>query len=141
MIKQEDLQVHSLGECRLPSPLKFDSPSHPGTSHFLTDSDRIRLNVKFSDDGDGDDSNQANGRFGRHVASRFGIDLAATLVTQPPCARQNTLSQSKCGAVQLQKADGLLQERSRRNQDLTFFDCLQLSDKPQIVARNEGSEP
>lgn len=36
----------------------------------------------------------------------------------------------------IQKAEGLLQERSRRNQELTLLDCLQLSDKAQIVARN-----
>jgi 6-phosphofructokinase 1 len=56
MLKQEDLRITSLGECRFPSPLEFDSPSHPGASHFLTDSDRIRLNVKFSDDDDVSDS-------------------------------------------------------------------------------------
>ncbi len=56
MINQEELRVTSLGECRSPSPLEFDSPSHPGASHFLTDSDRIRFNVKFSDDGDVGDS-------------------------------------------------------------------------------------
>jgi hypothetical protein len=37
----------------------------------------------------------------------------------------------------LQKAQTLLQERSRRNQGLELFDCLQFADKGQIVARNE----
>jgi hypothetical protein len=37
----------------------------------------------------------------------------------------------------LQKAQALLEERSRRNQRLQLFDCLQFSDKGQIVARNE----
>jgi CBS domain-containing protein len=37
----------------------------------------------------------------------------------------------------LKKAEVLLAERRRRHQDLTLFDCLQLSDKGQIVARNE----
>lgn len=36
----------------------------------------------------------------------------------------------------LQKADQLLNERIRLNQDLTMLDCLQLSDKAQIVARS-----
>ena len=36
----------------------------------------------------------------------------------------------------IQKAAELLQERSRRNQQLTLADCLQFSDKTQIIARN-----
>jgi hypothetical protein len=39
-------------------------------------------------------------------------------------------------AGRLQKASDLLAERIRRNQDLSLLDCLQLSDKAQIVARN-----
>jgi hypothetical protein len=39
--------------------------------------------------------------------------------------------------ARLQKAEALLAERSRRNQTLQLFDCLQFSDKGQIVARNE----
>lgn len=37
----------------------------------------------------------------------------------------------------LAKAESLLAERQRRQQSLTLLDCLQLSDKGQIVARNE----
>jgi CBS domain-containing protein len=37
----------------------------------------------------------------------------------------------------LKKAEELLAERRRRHQDLTLLDCLQLSDKGQIVARDE----
>ena len=37
----------------------------------------------------------------------------------------------------LQKAEALLEERRRRNQSLELIDCLQISDKGQIVARNE----
>jgi hypothetical protein len=37
----------------------------------------------------------------------------------------------------LQKAELLLGERSRRNQALRLFDCLQFSDKGQIIAKNE----
>ncbi len=39
--------------------------------------------------------------------------------------------------ARIQKAETLLAERSRRNQGLALLDCLQLSDKMQIVARNE----
>jgi hypothetical protein len=39
--------------------------------------------------------------------------------------------------ARLQKAQALLAERSRRNQTLQLLDCLQFSDKGQIVARNE----
>lgn len=39
-------------------------------------------------------------------------------------------------ASRVKKAQQLLQERNRRNQSLTLLDCLQLSDKAQIVARN-----
>lgn len=37
----------------------------------------------------------------------------------------------------VQKAEALLEERRRRNQDLNLIDCLQISDKGQIIARNE----
>jgi hypothetical protein len=37
----------------------------------------------------------------------------------------------------LQKAQALLEERSRRNQKLHLIDCLQFSDKGQVIARNE----
>jgi hypothetical protein len=37
----------------------------------------------------------------------------------------------------LQKAEALLEERKRRNQNLGLIDCLQISDKGQIIARNE----
>jgi hypothetical protein len=40
--------------------------------------------------------------------------------------------------ARLQKAQALLKERSRRNQRLQLFDCLQFSDKGQIIARNEA---
>ncbi len=38
----------------------------------------------------------------------------------------------------LEKAEVLLAERERRNQDLNLLDCLQFSDKGQIVLRDEG---
>jgi hypothetical protein len=37
----------------------------------------------------------------------------------------------------LHKAEALLEERRRRNQDLDLLDCLQFSDRGQIVLRNE----
>ncbi|MDP6722582.1 MAG: hypothetical protein QGF59_28220 [Pirellulaceae bacterium] len=40
-------------------------------------------------------------------------------------------------AGRFRKAEELLVERIRRNQDLALLDCLQLSDKAQIVARSE----
>ena len=39
--------------------------------------------------------------------------------------------------ARLQKAQALLGERLRRNQSLRLLDCLQFSDKGQIIARNE----
>jgi hypothetical protein len=39
--------------------------------------------------------------------------------------------------ARLQKARVLLDERRRRNQSLGLLDCLQFSDKGQIIARNE----
>lgn len=38
----------------------------------------------------------------------------------------------------MQKAEALLEERKRRNQDLDLLDCLQFSDRGQIVLRNEA---
>ena len=38
----------------------------------------------------------------------------------------------------LKKAEELMAERSRRNRSVGLLDCLQLSDKGQIVARNES---
>ncbi len=38
----------------------------------------------------------------------------------------------------LQKAEALLEERRRRNQHLDLLDCLQFSDRGQIVLRNEA---
>jgi hypothetical protein len=40
--------------------------------------------------------------------------------------------------ARIAKARDLLAERLRRNQSLQLFDCLQLADKGQIVARNEN---
>jgi CBS domain-containing protein len=40
-------------------------------------------------------------------------------------------------AGRLEKAEQLLAERRRRRQDLTLLDCLQLSDKGHLIARDE----
>ncbi len=45
MIEQQDLMVHTLGECQYRSPLLFDSPSERKKSHFVSDSTRLRVNV------------------------------------------------------------------------------------------------
>lgn len=50
----------------------------------------------------------------------------------PADAWQKFLSEAR-----LDKAQALLAERRRRNQALRLFDCLQFSDKGQIIARNE----
>jgi len=39
--------------------------------------------------------------------------------------------------ARVQKAEELLAERARRNQRVTVLDCIQFSDKGQIIARNE----
>jgi hypothetical protein len=39
--------------------------------------------------------------------------------------------------ARLQKAQALLEERRRRNQRLQMLDCLQFSDKGQVIARSE----
>ncbi len=49
----------------------------------------------------------------------------------------NDLWRDYLSEKRLEKAQTLLQERCRRNQDLTLLDCLQFSDKGQIVARSE----
>lgn len=40
-------------------------------------------------------------------------------------------------AGRLQKAEALLEERRRRSQNLQLLDCLQFSDKAQVIARHE----
>ena len=45
MLTSQDLVVKSLGECRLASPLNLESASHPQASYFVSDSDRVRLDV------------------------------------------------------------------------------------------------
>lgn len=49
----------------------------------------------------------------------------------------DTSWQDFLSAGRIQKAEDLLAERMRRNQDLDLLDCLQFSDKVQIIARNE----
>lgn len=53
-------------------------------------------------------------------------------LTCPGDSWKQFLSESR-----LQKAQALLEERQRRNQNLELIDCLQISDKGQIIARNE----
>ena len=45
MLVPQDLLVHSLGECKHDSPLNFDSASHREASYFVSDAERIRLDI------------------------------------------------------------------------------------------------
>jgi hypothetical protein len=63
------------------------------------------------------------------------IEMRATRLIELGCqgdSWKQYLSESR-----LQKAQALLEERRRRNQALQLIDCLQFSDKGQIIARNE----
>jgi 6-phosphofructokinase 1 len=46
MLTPQDLVVPTLGPCRIPTPLDFDSPSHPNATHFLTDQQRVRYQIR-----------------------------------------------------------------------------------------------
>jgi hypothetical protein len=64
------------------------------------------------------------------------MEMRATRLIELKCqgdSWKQYLSESR-----LQKAEALLEERRRRNQNLELIDCLQISDKGQIIARNEG---
>lgn len=47
MVKQQDLIVPALGECRYGSPLSLESASHERTSFFVPDSQRIRFDLSL----------------------------------------------------------------------------------------------
>lgn len=47
MITPQELVVTNLGECSFASPLNFDSPSHPQSSYFCSDSDRVLYDVRL----------------------------------------------------------------------------------------------
>jgi hypothetical protein len=63
------------------------------------------------------------------------IEMRCTSLIEEHCPG-GTWKQYLSGA-RLQKAQALLDERRRRNQALGLLDCLQFSDKGQIVARHE----
>jgi hypothetical protein len=63
------------------------------------------------------------------------IELRCTELIERHCSADTW--QTFVSEARLQKAQSLLDERRRRNQSLQLFDCLQFSDKGQIVARNE----
>ncbi len=50
MLRQSDLNVTTLGAQRFPTPLDFDSPSHPNSTHFIAERQRIRLDIRIGDD-------------------------------------------------------------------------------------------
>jgi len=63
------------------------------------------------------------------------IEMGLTRIIErgyPDGSWRNCLS-----AGRLEKAQVLLEERQRRNQDVDLLDCLQFSDRGQIVLRNE----
>lgn len=63
------------------------------------------------------------------------LEMRATRLIELTCPGESWkqyLSESR-----LQKAEALLEERKRRNQNLGLIDCLQISDKGQIIAKNE----
>jgi hypothetical protein len=63
------------------------------------------------------------------------LEMRTTRVIELKCqgdSWKQYLSESR-----LKKAQELLEERKRRDQNLELIDCLQISDKGQIIARNE----
>ena len=63
------------------------------------------------------------------------IEMRFTKMIEGNCSDESWKEHLSPGRIQ--KAEDLLNERIRRNQDLGLLDCLQFSDKVQIVARNE----
>jgi len=45
-MKQNDLMVSTLGECRFQSPLLFAHPSESEKGHFVSDSTRLRADLE-----------------------------------------------------------------------------------------------
>ncbi|CAN5595946.1 Swt1 family HEPN domain-containing protein [soil metagenome] len=64
------------------------------------------------------------------------IEMRFTELIEQHCSDDNW--KQYLSEARLQKAQSLLTERQRRNQALRVFDCLQFSDKGQIIARNEA---
>jgi hypothetical protein len=64
------------------------------------------------------------------------IEMRCSELIEQHCPQDNW--QQYVSEARLRKAEALLEERRRRNQALRLFDCLQFSDKGQIVARHEG---
>ncbi len=62
------------------------------------------------------------------------MEMRATRVIEFKCPDESWKQYLSEG--RLQKAEALLEERRRRNQSLALIDCLQISDKGQIIARN-----
>lgn len=63
------------------------------------------------------------------------IEMRSTRLIELHCPGESWkqyLSESR-----LQKAEALFEERRRRNQNVDLIDCIQISDKGQIMAKNE----
>ncbi|MHB8952090.1 MAG: hypothetical protein ACYC4U_03865 [Pirellulaceae bacterium] len=63
------------------------------------------------------------------------MEMRATRLIELQCGDGNW--KEYLSEARLRKAEALLEERKRRNQDLALMDCLQISDKGQIIARHE----
>ncbi len=63
------------------------------------------------------------------------VEMRATRLIELKCSADSWKQYLSEG--RLQKAEALLEERKRRNHNLDLIDCLQISDKGQILARNE----
>ena len=63
------------------------------------------------------------------------IEMRVTTMIQRAASEDDWKASLSPG--RLQKAEALLAERSRRNQSLGLLDCLQFSDKCQVIAKSE----
>jgi 6-phosphofructokinase 1 len=55
MIEHQDLIVTTLGECRHPSPLHFESAGHERARFFVSDAERVRLDITVPSKQEGSD--------------------------------------------------------------------------------------
>ncbi|WP_166822712.1 hypothetical protein [Thalassoroseus pseudoceratinae] len=63
------------------------------------------------------------------------IEMRFTRMIERHCLDESWKEYLSAGRIK--KSEELLAERIRRNQDLGLLDCLQFSDKVQVIARNE----
>lgn len=138
-VRQEELGRGACGEAVHPfedGDLVFDSAGIPELVGRLNDRPRLFVNVL----------GQVGGIVTKTDLQKppvrmwlFGmitiIEMGLTRLIEsayPDGAWREYLSEGR-----LKKAETLLEERKRRNQELDLLDCLQFSDRGQIVLRNE----